>query len=88
MDTSETTPEFDIFERIKEVELTLPEVKVVAKFAFAVAFYNAASRFPNPRLVKDEYLDSLSGLGLRKELVDSLGKMMVGICEVLEESKK
>ena len=89
MDTHESTPEWDIFERIEKLETLQPtaeEGRILAVEALSLAFMALVIGRPKgARKVKDLYIDHLETTNLSPELVKELGRALTTVCDSLEK---
>jgi hypothetical protein len=89
MDTHESTPEWDIFERIEKLETLKPtaeEGRILAVEALGLAFMALVIGRPKAaRKLKDLYIAHLETTNLSPELLKELGHALTTVCDSLEE---
>ncbi len=89
MDASESTPEYDIFKRIEELEALKPTAedgRILAVDALILAFIALVRDHPRTaRKLKDSYLAHLETSNLSPELLKELERFLIIVCDELEK---
>jgi hypothetical protein len=92
MDTSESTPEFDIFKRIEKLEALKPTAedgRILGMYAVYISFIALALQRPGQaRKLKDTVMADLKKLGLSAGVLERLEKDLVEICDEAEKPRK
>ena len=70
---------------LKEVSPIARDASILAKQGFIFSFINYAVKASNPRETKDMWIRILKTNGLSEKTLDSMEKLMFGVCESIEK---
>ena len=89
MDTSESTPEWQFFNRIEELESLKPKAEdsfILAANALLLAFVALVKHHPKAaRKLKDSVIAHLEETNLSRELLKELGHVLTIVCDEFEK---
>lgn len=88
--------EWEFFGRIEnleqEIEIMHPTLKdaiTLAILTYGIAFFAVALHSPeHVRRIKDSYMKELKTFGVSPGLLEMLERIMLGVCDIVEESSK
>jgi len=79
-------PEWSVFDRLDQVELTANDSQRIGLFAFTLAFVSAGQRSPKTcRKAKDQSLSILKKWGVSNNVYAWLEEFMNEACDMIEE---